>query len=68
MASFKIQDSQGGSSKIEHDPSSARLPGPFLNETDRAQNQDLERLSGLLENNIITRDEYQRAKQRVWDQ
>ena len=66
LASLKINGSESRVQMIGKDPAGA---GAETADDDRsAEINDLTRLAGLLEQNLITPDEYQQAKQRLLEQ
>ncbi len=63
MASFKVNDSgSSGTRLIDSDSAS-----PLLTHTESAKQEKLGQLSEMLENEIITPEEFNRAKQRLFD-
>ena len=64
LASFKVQDTAGRNGpQLGLDAASG-----LLAHGDPAKDEQLDRLSEMLENQIITPDEFERAKQRLFDQ
>ena len=64
LASVKITDTQGSSSMLEHDGASQIK---YLESPDSTRVQDLSELARLLENDLITREEYQQAKDELFN-
>ncbi len=64
LASVKITDTQGSSSMLEHDGASQIK---YLESPDSARVRDLSELAKLLENDLITREEYQQAKDELFN-
>lgn len=64
LASVKITDTQDSSSMLEHDGASQIK---YLESPDSTRVRDLSELARLLENDLITREEYQQAKEEVFN-
>lgn len=63
LASFKIQDSLADSRQLESSD-----PSRLLTHADSGKREKLESLAEMRENQIITPEEFERAKQRLLDQ
>ncbi len=66
LASVKIHGSEGQPQMIGTDSDTRHKTG--IQDETSSEIRDLSRLAGLLEDNLITRDEYQQAKQRLLEQ
>ncbi len=64
LASVKITDTQDSSSMLAHDDASQMK---YLESPDSTRVRDLSELARLLENDLITREEYQQAKEELFN-
>ena len=64
LASVKITDTQDSSSMLAHDGASQMK---YLESPDSTRVRDLSELARLLENDLITREEYQQAKEELFN-
>ena len=64
LASVKITDTPDSSSMLEHDGASQIK---YLESPDSTRVRDLSELARLLENDLITREEYQQAKDELFN-
>ncbi len=65
MASLKITDSQESTPMLEYDDD--RLGGRYLESPDSSRVRELSELARLFENNLITMEEYQQAKDEIFN-